>query len=134
MHKLRNTIDRPRQNTPNAEDRIDEQLARGEVLDAATVLDTGENYGPTEFPHHYFKACALPFYELAYHPPTEERIRNANDTYTLVGELIRRELIIYNSDDLCPTTPDKYQHLGRISELTIFELLARGRINMDPHG
>jgi hypothetical protein len=128
MHERRTTIERSRQ---NAEDQIDTLLASGELLDAATILDASvdEGYGPADFPHLVFKACALPLYELAYHPPTEERIRSANDTYGFCADLISRELAIYNSDELCPTTRDKYRHLGRISELTIFSLLIRDGVS-----
>jgi hypothetical protein len=113
------------------EDEADRYLQRGDFTAAETSLretQTSSSVGSTQFSHAAFKLLALPFYELAYHPPTEQRIQSANDAYGLVAtELLQKELtnFAYN------TTDTQFEHLGRMSELAFFSLLIREGINND---
>lgn len=107
------------------EEEADSLLANGDILAAAGVLGESvrADYDPRTFSHVDFKAFTLPLYDLAYYPSTEERVRAANDTYGLIAGLIDRELDAYNN--FSETAKEKYKHLGRLSELTVFSLLIR---------
>lgn len=125
----------PKITPERVEDIIDKQLASGVALDTETMRWAFSHcdYAPGDFPHVDFKFCANAFNVLAHSGPTEECIRDANDTYGLTAELIKRELEAYYNDELYDDMSssheranEKYSHIGRISELTIFALLSRG--------
>lgn len=105
----------------------DHALFHGESALARTILLDGvwQSYLHSPEVYHNFalKTIALPFYELAHDGPTDDRLKQASVVYGWTGELISYEL-----DNLQPNTTSgiKYaRSLGRLSELTVFGLLAR---------
>ena len=125
MRELRPMVERP----PHlVEEEVDALLLRGDVLNAAHVIgELGQSDSTQAFSHTDFKALSLPLYELAFHPPTEERIDAANDTYGLLAGLIEDELA-----KLAEAAPqDRGDYLGRLGELTIFSLFLRDGIHPD---
>ena len=109
------------------EEGVDKLLASGDISAAKRLLDrVPSDKDPTVFSHTDFKAAALPLYDLAYHPPTDERIRAANDTYGLIARLMHRELNAYNN--FSASKNEKNSHIGRLSEFVIFNLPLREKI------
>lgn len=125
MLGLRQTVERPQH---LVEEEVDALLLRGDILNAAhTIGELGPGDNSAAFSHTDFKALSLPLYELAFHPPTEKRIDAANDTYGLLAGLIENELA--KLADAAPK--DRGDYLGRLGELTIFNLFLHDGIHAD---
>ena len=107
------------------EDTADTLLVAGDFAGAqATLSEFSKRYSePDSFFYANLKLFALPLYELAHHPSTEERVRAANDTYGQVASLIDLELTTRNNYP--NESEENYRRIGRLSALTVFELLIR---------